>query len=359
MQGAHFSFCLVVGEGRTAPRATARAQSSPELPSARELRDGVAPREPSMRSSAPRRQALAVGAAPAAAPAPVKQGAGARPIAWVTAVRSQTGDQLGSAQVCVDFIVAGTEVVCRIRWGTTRQRSVQSVPKPTREVAFDQAVLLLKRALVETTKNAQPMVASRHKPGALGEEDRTLLTEAKERWGVERAWLMKLSNPSAAQIERLHDLSTFQVLLDTLRCYEIDRGAREVAIGRITRELQRVHGELSESARRTRYAASLRALLGKRFSEAGEAVSVTLSFSSQVMSRGFSPDKVIQELVKAQLLRRIPTGELSLSTLGANLLDRNTGIDVVPGSVGASLPQGVMRLLLDLKDARSEGATWM
>jgi hypothetical protein len=77
------------------------------------------------------------------------------------------------------------------------------------------------------------------------------------------------------------------------------------------------------------------------------------------MSRGYPPDTVIQELVNEQLLRRAATGTLSVSTLGANLLERHIGMDVSPGSVGASLPQGVMRMLLDLKDARSEGATWL
>lgn len=304
-------------------------------------------------------QALATGPAATATPTPVKQGPSARAIAWGSAVRAQTGNRLGSAQVCVDFIAAGAEVVCRIGWGTSKLGSVQSIPKTTREAAFNQAVLLLKRALVESADQAPPVVAPRHKPGALEAQDKTLLTEAKERWGVERAWLMKLHNPSAEQIQRLHDLSTFQVLLDSLRCYEIDRGSREVAIGRITRELQRIHGEQSDSAKRSRFAASLRALLGKRFAEAGEAVSVTPAFTSQVMSRGYLPEKVVHELVKEQLLRCPPTGTLSVSTLGANLLDRSIGMDVSLGSVGSSLPQGVVRMLLDLKDARAEGATWM
>lgn len=304
-------------------------------------------------------QAIATGPAPATPPKPVNQGPSVRPIAWVSAVRAQTGSRLGSAQVCVDFIAAGAEVVCRIGWGTDKLCSVQSIPKATREAAFNQAVLLLKRALVASADHAPPVVTPRPKPGALEAQDKALLTEAKERWDIERSWLMKLNNPSAAQIQRLHDLSTFQVLLDSLRCYEIDRGSREVAIGRITRELQRIHGEQSDSAKRVRFAACLRALLGKRFAEAGETVTLTPSFTSQVMSRGYSPEKVVHELVKEQLLRRPPTGTLSVSTLGANLLDRNIGMDVSQGSVGSSLPQGVVRMLLDLKDARAEGATWM
>lgn len=301
-------------------------------------------------------QAVALGGAPAAAPKPVQRVPIARPIAWVSAVRSQTGDRLGSTQVQVDFIEAGTDVVCRIGWGTATHRSVQSSPKETREVAFNQSVQLLKRALIETLERVPTVVVPGRKPGVLEAQDRTLINEAKERWGVERAWLMKLQNPSTAQIQRLHELSTFQVLLDSLRCYEIDRGAREIAIGRIARELQRIHGEQNDSAKRIRLAASLRALLGKRFAEAGEAFSVAPSFTSQVMARGYSPEKVVEELVKEQLLRRSATGALSVSPLGANLLERNTGVDVVPGSVGSCLPPGVLRLLLDLKDAKSDGA---
>ena len=303
--------------------------------------------------------ALAMGPAPAASLASVKQVPSARPIAWVSAVRSQTGDRLGGVQVSVDFLAAGADVICRIDWGNASRRSVQSQPKATRVVAFDQAMLLLKRTLVESTNQDPPVVVPRPKSGPMGAQDRALLSEAKERWGVERAWLMRLHNPSTAQIQRLHDLNTFQVLLDSLRCYEIDRGARDVALGRITRELQRIHGEQTDSAKRIRFAASLRALLGKRFAEAGEAVTLTPSFANQVMSRGYPPDIVIQELVKEQLLRLTPTGTLSVSTLGANLLERHIGIDVSPGSVGSSLPQGVMRMLLELKDAKAEGAAWI
>ncbi|MBV7457682.1 hypothetical protein KW843_24640 [Acidovorax sp. sif1233] len=259
----------------------------------------------------------------------------------------------------MDFLAAGADVICRIDWGNASRRSVQSQPKATRVVAFDQAMLLLKRTLVESTNQDPPVVVPRPKSGPMGAQDRALLSEAKERWGVERAWLMRLHNPSTAQIQRLHDLNTFQVLLDSLRCYEIDRGARDVALGRITRELQRIHGEQTDSAKRIRFAASLRALLGKRFAEAGEAVTLTPSFANQVMSRGYPPDIVIQELVKEQLLRLTPTGTLSVSTLGANLLERHIGIDVSPGSVGSSLPQGVMRMLLELKDAKAEGAAWI
>ena len=56
-------------------------------------------------------------------------------------------------------------------------------------------------------------------------------------------------------------------------------------------------------------------------------------------------------MVQAQLLRKSPTGELSISTLGSNLLERNLRSDLVPGTLGSALPKEVALVLLNLKDA--------
>ena len=56
-------------------------------------------------------------------------------------------------------------------------------------------------------------------------------------------------------------------------------------------------------------------------------------------------------MVQAQLLRKSTTGELSISTLGSNLLERNLRSDLVPGTLGSALPQEVALVLLNLTDA--------
>lgn len=177
------------------------------------------------------------------------------------------------------------------------------------------------------------------------------LEDAKERWNVERNWLMKRPAPTKEQTQRFHDLNTFLVLLDPLRCLEIDRSAREIAIGRLATELARIQAGRSPAAEARRRAEFLYALLGKRFAEPGTVITPGPAFITKAASGGADPSKVIADLTASQLLRRSPSGELSLSTLGSNLLERSISNDIQPGSVGASLPEGMQLALLNLKDA--------
>lgn len=310
-------------------------------------------------------KARAIGPAPKAN-APLKTVPPSKVINWVHAARVQTQNRVGQDQLDVVFLPAKYEgkLSCRIRWGRMLEHSVESFPMLNQDEAFTQAMQLFKGALGTQLPKAKigitkPRVED-NVTHTLDIQANELLAHAKRLWNVERAWLMRAQLQTKDRVQRLHDLNTFLVLLDPLRCYEIDRAARDVAIGRFSSELQRVHSEQSKLNTSLRHAERLRALLGRRFAEAGTAATRTDVFDNLVMSRGVEPEHAIDELTKALLLRRLPDGTMSISTLGANLLERNLYAEVQAGSIGSSLPKAVALLLLNLKDtlaARTHGSS--
>lgn len=315
--------------------------------------------------------ARAIGPAPEPAPPinlidpAIKKSVAAKSINWEHAARRQCMNRgpIGEGQLKVSFPPgkSGNNVSCKIRWGQGLMSAVESFPMDSQDDAFAQAVQLLKRdLLVYLSKNTKRKVEIvTHTPRVhvndpLDAQAKTLLDLAKRHWSVERSWLMGHPLQTKERIQRLHDLNTFLVLLDPLRCYEIDRGARDVAIGRITTELQTIHSHKNEGTQRVRHTAQLRALVGQIFAEAGTAVAMTDAFSAHTRSSGVKPEDAIAELVQSQLLRQLSNGKLSISTLGANLMERNLTTGIQPGSLGSTLPQGVALLLLTLKDSLTD-----
>ena len=310
------------------------------------------------------KQAKAIGPAPfpepVSIPAPKpREVAPTPPTNWERAARREVKTNV--SPLAIDFVPSkgGTNVSCRIRWGKGLGLAVESFPMASKVEAFDQAVQVFKRRLVAISLKATPKLKIDRQDNepvvrvtdALDGKAIALLDRAKHHWSVEHEWLMKQSVQTKDRIQRLHELNTFLVLLDPLRCYEIDRGARSVAIGRIGMELQRIHSSQGKESASLRHTLQLRSLLGQRFAEAGTKVVKTEAFKSQAMSGGFKPEEAMAEMVQAQLLRKSPTGELSISTLGSNLLERNLRSDLVPGTLGSALPQEVALVLLNLKDA--------
>lgn len=291
---------------------------------------------------------------------------------WASAARHQIQHRLPLDQINVSFFAIGDDpgVTCKIRWGSGLRRTVQTFPMRNEDEAFAQAMEMFKRDLNQLqapSPKVKVAVAKLAKTSAgptkpltgqvlirisapLDAPSLSLLTEAKQRWKVERDWLMKMRQQSISEIQRLHELSTFFVLLDPLRCYEIDRSARFTAIGRIAVELQRIVSDHAPEATRFRHAAQLRALIGGRsFAEPGSAMSLSTEFDRLTRSKGFDPARTIAELVEKHLVRQLPTGELSLSTVGANLLEATLTEAIKGNSVGAALPAAIAAMLLDLK----------
>jgi len=257
-------------------------------------------------------------------------------------------------------------ISCHLEWGNAlKQLEVRVSGFPTIQGAVGEA---LKRALAigpaPPIPKAKPQTVAIPKPppaeyaprkvkqrAPMDASTAAALEDAKARWNVERNWLMKRSAPTKEQTQRFHDLNTFLILLDPLRCLEIDRSAREIAIGRLATELTRIQASKSPAEVARRRAELLCALLGKRFADPGTVVTPGPAFITKAASGGADPAKVIADLTAAQLLRRSPSGELSLSTLGSNLMERSISNDIQPGSVGASLSEGMQLALLNLKDA--------
>lgn len=296
------------------------------------------------------------------APEPVPPVRVTSPINWERAARIQVQNKgsIGDGQLKVSFLPSrsGNTVSCKIRWGRAMEHAVESFPMPNQAEAFAQAVQIFKRDVFAqmSQKEKSRGVVAQVSPGIkvtdpLDAQAKALLDRAKRHWSVEREWLMGGCIQTKERVQRLHDLNTFLVLLDPLRCYEIDRGARDVAIGRITVELQRIHSDQNKLNTSIRHAAQLRSLLGQRFAEAGAAVIQTSAFATYARSSGVKPEQAIAELVQAQLLRQLASGELTISTLGANLLERNLNTEIRSGSLGSALPQGVALVLLNLKDS--------
>lgn len=261
-------------------------------------------------------------------------------------------------------------IECTLTWGRKEDiRTVTSVGHLNRSLAFEAALAAAKeigdvpmpldRAAAAAIPKKKPIIQPEklqpikqdlkvpvnRRPSGLTE----LIAEGMIRWRSEREWLMKRPTQSHSQIQRLHRLTTFLILMDPLRRYEIDLAQRAVSLNALFDELTQLSLEYTPSAKAQRSVDCLRILAGKNFADAGTELTVSKDFIDGLNEKGLSEELVIDDLIRRRLIRREGGGKLAMSTLGANLLEREISSGVKKGSIAAALPDDTVRMLADLK----------
>jgi hypothetical protein len=120
-------------------------------------------------------------------------------------------------------------------------------------------------------------------------------------------------------------------------------------------ELEAIQARSSPPAVGVATAAALRLLIGKAFAEPSHPAQRSAAFDAFANRRGEAPEAIVEDLVKRRMLRRAADGELSLSTLGCNTLERALVPPAGETTVHARLAPGAIAALLDVKLRAAKG----
>lgn len=287
------------------------------------------------------------------------------PTVWVDQVRLATKGRIGTRNVQVSFEEKSeaTTVACKIiSRAPSALFEVVSGPCPSRAVAFAHALDLFMQRFEECARargamgeeraqksreaqaKAQAKVAEQELRRALKE----LLPKVVKAWRAEHAWLMKNSSRGRKESARILQLSHYFVLLDPLRCHEIDRGMRPQLLKSFEEDVAVFLARRDSRFKKQKIVDWLRTLAGKRFAEPGSPLNAGADFTKEVSLYGETPDEALDFLIKENLVRR-ERGLLFLSTRGTNWMEEMLTSDMSPTSLIVSLPTHTAAMLFELK----------
>jgi len=246
---------------------------------------------------------------------------------------------------------ASSRVRCQITWAKGATGTLESSPMADQQAAFDDAIRLLKKRF--PTAGSAPKGGG--KPGAgLSLSAAELLKVAIKRWTVERNFLFKQRNASHDDTVRLNLLSGFLVILDPLRCYEIEKSRRIELVGQLHDELAAIAASISTKGKHEHRIRCLRMLIGSAFKEAGAPVVPGQKIENDLQRQGLEVAAEIRDLLEVRYVRQDADSRITLSPIGANALEAALTSGVRLGAVVCALPLEMATFLTDLKTRLAE-----
>jgi len=272
---------------------------------------------------------------------------------WEKQVRERVSALPTGYALAVQFhtVRASNQLRCQITWAKGATGTLESSPMPNQQAAFDDAVRLLKKRFPQTAK----VPKGDGKQGAgLSIPANELLAVAIKRWNVERSFLFKQQIASHSDTVRLNLLSGFLVILDPLRCYEIEKTRRIELVRQLHDELAAVVASVSTKGKQEHRIRCLRMLIGSSFKEAGVPVAPDQRIEADLQRKGLAIADEIRDLLEVRYLRQDADNKLTLSTIGANALEAALTAGARPGAVASALPLEMAAFLTDLKAKLAE-----
>lgn len=148
-------------------------------------------------------------------------------------------------------------------------------------------------------------------------------SELRRRWTIELTSLRRRQKPGAVQEARIILLQKFLAVLDPLRKLENESMLDKDFKGRLLKEIQMQESINNKDYQDRVYARILVAMIGKPLGQPSDTCRKAESAMLICEDHGESFDVVIERMVAMRLLRKDPkSGGLSLSTLGADLMER-------------------------------------
>lgn len=272
---------------------------------------------------------------------------------WEKQVRQQVSALPTGYALVVKFhtVRASNNFQCRITWAKGPTGTLESLPMPNQQAAFDDAVRLLKKRFPQTAK--VPKGDGKQGDG-LTVQANELLAVAIKRWNIERNFLFKQQTPSHDDTVRLNMLSGFLVILDPLRCYEIEKTRRIALVRQLHDELATVAASISAKGKQEHQIRCLRMLVGSSFKEAGVPVVPGQKIEAVLQRQGLAIADEIRDLLEVRYLRRDAENRLTISTIGANAMEAALAEAARPGTIVSALPLEMATFLTDLKAKLAE-----
>lgn len=267
--------------------------------------------------------------------------------AWEKRVRRQVAALPTGYAIVVRFhsMPESGRVRCQIIWAKGAAGALESLPMRDQQAAFDDAIRLLKKRFPGAScapKCGEKQVA---KFSVSADE---LLTVAIKRWTVERNFLFRQQTSKHGDTVRLNLLSGFLVVLDPLRCYEIEKTRRVELVRQLHDELAAIAASLSAEAKHEHRIRCLRMLVGSAFKEAGVLVLPGQQMENELRRQGLELDDEIRDLLEARYLRKDADSRLTVTPIGANALEAALTSGVSPRAVVRALPLETATFLTDL-----------
>lgn len=272
---------------------------------------------------------------------------------WVDRASLSTNGRIGARHVQVSFErkPEAATIACKIiSRAPFAPFEVVSGPLPSREVAFVHALDFFVQRFEECAQARRMSRAAQAKAAEQGLKQalKELLPKVVKAWRAEHAWLMKNSSRGRKESARILRLSHYFVLLDPLRCHEIDPWVRPQLLESFEEDVAVFLARRDSRFKKQKIVDWLRALAGKRFAEPGSPLNAGADFTKEVSLYGETPDEALDFLIKENLVRR-ERGLLFLSTRGTNRMEEMLTSDMSPTSLIVSLPTHTAAMLFELK----------
>lgn len=270
-------------------------------------------------------------------------------INWPRMVKRKIQAIAGYNNLTVRFHIMKTSgrFRCQILWGKGLTNSVESLPLAEQSAAFDDAVKRLEQRVETTSRPLLKCSANDDEETNISSSD--LLAIAKQRWAVERNYLFQKTSPSYSEIVRLNVLSSFLVVLDPLRCYELDRTRRSEAIAQLHRELSGIWNSISTKGKYDWRINALRLLSGGVFKEPGSPLTITPTVENEINRHGYEVSETLRDLLSVRFVRKSADGIYSVSPIGSTTLEEALTVGMKSSAIGRTLPPTMVAFLLDLK----------
>lgn len=172
---------------------------------------------------------------------------------------------------------------------------------------------------------------------------------AREQWTRELKKLRAIENKSLESLERIRCLQAFIVLLDPLRKHEINYVERRSFIEKIRQEILQMECSLTKE---DFLVLAMQKLAGTALPEVGQAVAATGQFRQFAEDHGQTLETMLSILTGTRMLRRDGDGNLTISPIGVNMMERNLEQRGQPGTIGAACGARVKAQLMGIGKPR-------